>query len=57
MTTRFWIGAAVGAVIAWYFFTPHSDGSGIPGVGGAKGRPNRQHPRGQAGYSGFGRWR
>lgn len=53
MTTRFWIGAAVGAVLAWYFFTPHSGGSGIPGVGGAKGRG----PRGQAGYSGFGRWR
>jgi hypothetical protein len=54
VTTRFWIGAAIGAVVAWYFFTPHGTNGNAPGVGGA-GRQNR--PRGQAGYSGFGRWR
>lgn len=53
MTTRFWIGVALGAVVTWYFFTPHSQ-SAAPGVGG----PGRTRgPRGQAGYSGFGRWR
>jgi hypothetical protein len=53
MTTRFWIGVAVGAVVAWYFTGPRGRGNGNGGgVGG--GRPNR--PRGQAGYSGFGRW-
>ena len=55
MTTRFWIGAVVGAVVAWYFFTPHAGqgGDGNGGIGGARTRG----PRGQAGYSGFGRWR
>lgn len=50
MTTRFWIGAAVGAIVAWYFFTPHGNGGTAPGVGG--GRPQR--PSGKGGRS-FGR--
>lgn len=55
MTTRFWIGAVVGAALAWYFFTPR--GSGGNGNGGGVGGGRPQRPRGQAGYSGFGRWR
>jgi hypothetical protein len=54
MGTRFWIGAALGAAVAWYFFAPRANGAN-PGVGGAT--RGRNKPRGQAGYSGFGRWR
>lgn len=49
MTTRFWIGVAVGAAAAWYFGRPK-------GVGGAAGGAAPRSRNRVTRYSGLGRF-